>query len=89
MANTKVLSELNASDFDAVFYPGGHAPLNRVTLSASYYDDHSYFLGMSSNYSLANDWQLLTVIQSFNGSNGSLFGEVPATLLFANVKYSF
>ena len=27
MANTKVLSELNASDFDAVFYPGGHGPL--------------------------------------------------------------
>lgn len=63
--------------------------LNRVTLSASYYDDHSYFLGMSSNYSLANDWQLLTVIQSFNGSSGSLFGEAPSTLLFANVKYSF
>ena len=64
-------------------------PLNRVTLSASYYDDHSYFFGMSSNYSLANDWQLLTVIQSFNGSSGSLFGEAPSTLLFANVKYSF
>ncbi|ASM49278.1 hypothetical protein PESP_a1123 [Pseudoalteromonas espejiana DSM 9414] len=27
MANTKVLSEVNASDFDAVFYPGGHGPL--------------------------------------------------------------
>lgn len=27
MANTKVLSDVNASDFDAVFYPGGHGPL--------------------------------------------------------------
>lgn len=27
IANTKVLSEINASDFDAVFYPGGHGPL--------------------------------------------------------------
>ncbi|MEL0633320.1 type 1 glutamine amidotransferase domain-containing protein [Pseudoalteromonas carrageenovora] len=27
MANTKVLSEVSASDFDAVFYPGGHGPL--------------------------------------------------------------
>ncbi|MBE0456184.1 type 1 glutamine amidotransferase domain-containing protein [Pseudoalteromonas sp. KG3] len=27
MANTKVLSEVNASDFDGVFYPGGHGPL--------------------------------------------------------------
>ncbi|OUS72573.1 type 1 glutamine amidotransferase domain-containing protein [Pseudoalteromonas sp. A601] len=27
MANTKILSEVNASDFDAVFYPGGHGPL--------------------------------------------------------------
>ncbi|MBH0046108.1 type 1 glutamine amidotransferase domain-containing protein [Pseudoalteromonas sp. NZS11_1] len=27
MANTKVLSEVKSSDFDAVFYPGGHGPL--------------------------------------------------------------
>jgi putative intracellular protease/amidase len=27
MANTKVLSEVNSSDYDAVFYPGGHGPL--------------------------------------------------------------
>lgn len=25
--NTKVLSEMNPADFDAVFYPGGHGPL--------------------------------------------------------------
>jgi len=27
VANTAVLSEMNAEDFDAVFYPGGHGPL--------------------------------------------------------------
>jgi len=27
MANTQPLSEVNASDFDGVFYPGGHGPL--------------------------------------------------------------
>lgn len=27
IANTKKLSDMNADDFDAVFYPGGHGPL--------------------------------------------------------------
>uniref|UniRef100_UPI0038CC0F00 type 1 glutamine amidotransferase domain-containing protein n=1 Tax=Limibacter armeniacum TaxID=466084 RepID=UPI0038CC0F00 len=27
LGNTKVLSEVNQADFDAVFYPGGHGPL--------------------------------------------------------------
>lgn len=27
LANTRKLSDLNADDFDAVFYPGGHGPL--------------------------------------------------------------
>ena len=27
IANTKKLSDINADDFDAVFYPGGHGPL--------------------------------------------------------------
>ena len=63
--------------------------LNRLTASVSYYDDGSYFAGLSSNYSLANDWQLLTVVQCFTGESDSLFGETPATLLFANIRYSF
>lgn len=63
--------------------------LNRVTASASYYDDGSIFTGLSSNYSLATDWQLLSVLQSFNGTGDSLFGETPAIFLFANIRYSF
>ena len=27
IANTKILSDINTDDFDAVFYPGGHGPL--------------------------------------------------------------
>ena len=27
IANTKVLADVNANDFDAIFYPGGHGPL--------------------------------------------------------------
>ena len=63
--------------------------LNRLTASVSYYDDGSYFAGLSSNYSLATDWQLLTVVQCFSGESDSLFGEAPATLLYANIRYSF
>jgi len=38
MANTAVLADVNAADFDAVFYPGGHGPLwdlvdNEVSIS--------------------------------------------------------
>lgn len=31
IANTLVLAEINADDFDAVFYPGGHGPLWDLT----------------------------------------------------------
>ena len=31
IANTKVLADMNADDFDAVFYPGGHGPLWDLT----------------------------------------------------------
>ncbi|MDX5483275.1 MAG: type 1 glutamine amidotransferase domain-containing protein [Hymenobacteraceae bacterium] len=31
LRNTKKLSEVNASDYDAVFYPGGHGPLWDLT----------------------------------------------------------
>jgi putative intracellular protease/amidase len=35
LANTKKLSEVNADDFDAVFYPGGHGPLWDLTENAT------------------------------------------------------
>jgi putative intracellular protease/amidase len=31
IANTHILTEINADDFDAVFYPGGHGPLWDLT----------------------------------------------------------
>ncbi|WP_261396661.1 hypothetical protein [Photobacterium rosenbergii] len=64
-------------------------PLSRLTLSASYYDDGSYFIGASNSYSLADDWQLLGVIQRFDGSGNSLFGETASTLLFAQIRWNF
>lgn len=35
IANTKVLADINADDFDAVFYPGGHGPLWDLTNDAN------------------------------------------------------
>lgn len=35
VANTLVLAEVNADDFDAVFYPGGHGPLWDLTNNAN------------------------------------------------------
>ncbi|OIN24137.1 hypothetical protein [Vibrio barjaei] len=64
-------------------------PLSRFTVSGSYYQDGSFFVGLSNSYSLSDDWQLLTVLQRFDGSSGSLFGATPSTLLFANIKWSF
>ncbi|SHI14856.1 hypothetical protein [Ferrimonas marina] len=63
--------------------------LSRLTMSATGYDDGSYFIGLNGSYSLANDWQLLGVLQRFDGSGDSLFGDTPSTLLFAQVKWSF
>lgn len=64
-------------------------PLSRLTLSSTYYDDGSYFIGASNSYSISNDWQVLTVLQRFDGSNNSLFGETPNTLVNLQVKWSF
>ncbi|MGF1726093.1 hypothetical protein [Photobacterium nomapromontoriensis] len=64
-------------------------PLNRLTLSATYYDDGSFFVGASNSYSLADDWQLLAVLQRFDGTHKSLFGQSATTLLFAQIRWSF
>ncbi len=63
--------------------------LSRLTFSGSYYDDGSYFVGLNNSYSLADDWQLLAVLQRFAGSSSSLFGQTPSLLAFAQVKWSF
>lgn len=63
--------------------------LSRVTLSSTYYQDGSYFIGASNSYSLADDWQLMTVLQRFDGTGHSLFGKSASTLLFAQLKWSY
>lgn len=63
--------------------------LTRLTLSTTGYDDGSYFVGLSASHSLADDWQLLAVLQRFDGSGDSLFGSTPATLLFGQIRWNF
>ena len=65
------------------------SPLWRATFATVYYQDHSYYLSLNSHYSLSDDIQLIGVIQKFDGREDSLFGETPATLLFAQIKWSF
>ena len=63
--------------------------LSRLTFMNSYYDDGSFFVGVNQTYSLTDDWQLIGVIQYFDGTSDSVFGENPNTLLYAQVKWSF
>ncbi|WP_299013958.1 hypothetical protein [uncultured Photobacterium sp.] len=63
--------------------------LSRLTISGTYYDDGSFFLGASNSYSLTDDWQVLTVLQRFDGSSESLFGQTASSLLFLQLRWSF
>ena len=63
--------------------------LNRIMILGSYYDDGSYFVGLNNTYSLADNWQILGMVQYFDGTSNSVFGENPNTLLYAQVKWSF
>ncbi len=65
------------------------SPLSRFTVRGSFYDDGSYFYGANMSYSLANDWSMLMVLQRFDGSSSSLFGQSPSTLGFMQFKWSF
>lgn len=64
-------------------------PLSRINVSGSYYDDDSFYLGVSSTSSLSNDWQLVVLAQRFDGASDSLFGQTPNTLIFANLGWNF
>lgn len=64
-------------------------PLSRFTLAASYYQDDSYFIGLSNHYSLDNDWQLLMFVQRFDGSSRSVLGASATTLVYGSIKWSF
>jgi hypothetical protein len=63
--------------------------LNRMTLSNIYYQDGSYFWGLSNSYSMAEDWQLLAVLQLFDGSSDSLFSQSASRLVYGQIKWSF
>ena len=63
--------------------------LSRQTFGSTLYDDGSWYLMATNVYSLANDWQLLFVWQHFDGPQDSLFGEDPADMIYARIRFSF
>lgn len=63
--------------------------LSRLALSATYYNDGSFFIGASNTYSLANNWQMVTILQRFDGNDGSLFGQSAAAVLYWQLRWSF
>ncbi|MCG6911068.1 MAG: hypothetical protein LJE94_13215 [Deltaproteobacteria bacterium] len=63
--------------------------LSRQTVGGALYDDGSLFLTASNAYSLADNWQLMLVWQHFDGSGDSLFGENPADLFCARIRWNF
>ncbi|MFV7769579.1 hypothetical protein [Shewanella marisflavi] len=65
------------------------SPLSRLNGAVSYYDDGSYFYGVTYQYSLADDWQLSVIGQRFDGSPVSLFGQSASTLGYLQLKWSF
>ncbi len=66
------------------------SPLSRLTFAASYYQDGSYFVSTTNTYSLANNWELLAVLQHFDGlESESLFKKSAATQVFGRIKWSF
>ena len=64
-------------------------PLSHITLAATYYQDSSYFIGLNNRYSLADNWQVLAVLQRFDGRSDSLFGQSASLFAFAQLKWSF
>jgi hypothetical protein len=63
--------------------------LSRQTVGAAAYDDGSWFLTATNAYSLADEWQFMLVWQHFDGPGDSLFGENPADMIFARLRWSF
>ena len=63
--------------------------LNRLVLVGIYYQDGSYFTSASLNTSLADNWQLLSQLQHFDGKPDSQFGRQALSQLFLQLRWSF
>lgn len=63
--------------------------LNRSSLSAIYYQEQSLYLCYTNRYSLSDNWQLTASIQHFNGSESSLFGQSPATIVYTMIRWDW
>lgn len=65
------------------------SPLSHVTTSIIWYQDDSFYLSLAQNYSLADDWQLLGVLQRYDGGGDSLFGSQPNSVIYAQICWDF
>lgn len=65
------------------------SPLNRMSLLTSYYEDGSYFFAANFNHSLSNNWDLAAILQRFDGSNASAFGQAASTFAYLQIKWGF
>jgi len=69
IANTRVLAEMNAADFDAVFYPGGHGPLWDLTENSDSIQLIETFI--SANKSVATVCHATAALLNVKDSSGN------------------
>ncbi|WP_413111457.1 hypothetical protein [Thaumasiovibrio sp. DFM-14] len=63
--------------------------LSRLNTSLVYYDDGSWFAGVTAAYSLADNWIASAVVQHFDGRASSVFGQSANTTLNLQLKWNF
>jgi hypothetical protein len=64
-------------------------PLNRTSLTYSYYQNDAYYVSLANTYSLANEWQLLIALQRFSGFKGNSRAHTANSLLRASLQWNF
>ena len=85
--STRALSFSRLTGYSEVSFDT--SPLNRITVSGIYYQDKSVYFSLSSRYSLSDNWQLMGMIQRFDGERDSVFGLAASTLIHAQVRWNF
>jgi len=64
-------------------------PLSRFLFLSSYYQDGSYFIGATNTYSLSDNWELAAIVQRFDGSENSVFGQSASLFAFLQINWGF
>jgi len=84
IANTRILSEMNADDFDAVFYPGGHGPLWDLTENSNSIQLIEHFL--TSNKPVATVCHASAALLNVKDSTGDYAIKGKAVSGFSNTE---